>query len=195
LRPELRRTFDEVLGPLKPFQAALPRGLLGAAAHFDPDFEFLTYGDQGARAKRIREVLGGNDPGFIVFYGGFCDVSSGTIFDAIIGIYRVAEVIDADAIPSSRWHENAHTRRRRNKGDVVVRATKTKSGRLKKGIVIGRYRHGAHRVDKAVLTEWGGLDVRDGYIQRSVWLPEFTKPDRFLKWLKAQRPQLIAANN
>ena len=195
IHPKLRRTFDEVLSPLKPFQAALPRNLLGGAAHFDPDFAFLTYGDQGARAKRIRDVMGGDDRGFIAFYGGFRDVKSRTIVDAIIGIYHVAEVIDARAIPKNRWRENAHTRRRQNKGDVVVRAIRGKSGRLKKGIVIGQYRDRAHRVDKAILKEWGGLDVRDGYIQRSVWLPEFMNPDQFLKWLKAKRPQLIASNN
>ena len=117
------------------------------------------------------------------------------LMNALIGLYHVAKVLEVKAFPRSRWHQNAHTRRTRSNGDVVVLAEKGRSGRFARCIVIGRYRDRAHRVDRPVLNAWGGLAVRDGYIQRSARLPEFVKPARFLGWLEAQNPQLIAANN
>ena len=46
--------FDEFIEPVANLGAELPTRLLGEAAHLDPDFEYLTYGDQGSRAPRIR---------------------------------------------------------------------------------------------------------------------------------------------
>jgi hypothetical protein len=166
----------------------------GTSTHLDPDFIFLTYGDQGARARRIREVLGTGN-GFIAFYASLRDVTSGELVDALIGFYQLAGVFDVEDFPQSRWHENAHTRRTSANGDVVVVGQKGRSGRLARCIVIGRYRDRAHRVDQAILTAWGGLTVRDGYIQRSARLPEFIQPARFLEWFHAQKPKLIQTNN
>ena len=91
LHSRLSRSFDEVSSSLRALGTSLTVGLAGSPAHVDPDFKFLTYGDQGARAKRIRELLGGEHAGFIVFYGGFRDVNSGTIIDAIIGLTKDVE--------------------------------------------------------------------------------------------------------
>ena len=33
-----------------------------------------------------------------------------------------------------------------------------------------------------------GIDVRDGFIQRSVRPPEFRDPDRFVRWLDGRHP-------
>lgn len=112
LRPGLERSFDELASPLTRIGVPLPTAWKGEAAHLDPDFGFLTYGDQGSRARRIREVLGGKESGFIAFYAALRDVCSGHLIDALIGIYHVKEVVEAKSVPHARWHENAHTRRR-----------------------------------------------------------------------------------
>jgi len=46
-----------------------------------------------------------------------------------------------------------------------------------------------------LLEEWGGLSVRDGYLQRSARLPRFLDPPRFMAWLESQEPVLVQANN
>lgn len=60
---------------------------------------------------------------------------------------------------------------------------------------IGSYRLGAYRVTRTLLNEWGGLDVNDGFIQRSAFLPGFIDADRFLIWFHKQEPTLIARDN
>ena len=194
LRRGMRCGYNELIQPLARMGTTLPAALRGTPTHLDPDFEFLTYGDQGSRAERIREVLGTGN-GFIAFYASLRDVNSGELIDALIGFYHVAKLFEVENFPRSRWHQNAHTRRTSTTGDVVAVGQKGRSGRLARCIVIGRFRDRAHRVDQAVLKAWGGLSVRDGYIQRSARLPEFVKPKRFLDWLNTQNPQFIAENN
>jgi hypothetical protein len=46
-----------------------------------------------------------------------------------------------------------------------------------------------------ILDAWGGLDVNDGYIQRSARLPEFKNAAKFYRWFLAQNPELVARNN
>ena len=43
--------------------------------------------------------------------------------------------------------------------------------------------------------QWGGLSVKDGYLQRSAGLPRFLDAGRFTGWLERQRPCLMQANN
>jgi len=50
-------------------------------------------------------------------------------------------------------------------------------------------------VRRDLLRAWGGLDIKDGFIQRSVRLPRFRDTDRFYRWFVAQKPELVAANN
>jgi hypothetical protein len=62
-------------------------------------------------------------------------------------------------------------------------------------IRFAEYRDRAYRIRRDVLEDWGGVSVRDGYVQRSARLPELTNPSRFLGWFAEQRPELVARNN
>jgi len=41
----------------------------------------------------------------------------------------------------------------------------------------------------------GGLDVKDGFIQRSISPPSFLKPHTFYDWFLAQGVTLLERNN
>jgi hypothetical protein len=68
------RRYDEYSSALSRFDVALPEHLAGRLTHLDPDFEHLTYGDQGRRARRIREHLRPGDP--LVFFAAFRPVDA-----------------------------------------------------------------------------------------------------------------------
>jgi len=78
---------------------------------------------------------------------------------------------------------------------VVVLASMKDSGRLRHHIPLGGLRGRHYRVYPSLLREWGGLDVKNGFIHRSVFLPRFKDSDRFLRWFRRQKPELIHANN
>jgi Nucleotide modification associated domain 3 len=204
--PGLERRYGEVLPSLESFcgthrrdlfsDLRFPRVLMQHAMHLDPDFDTLTYGDDGARrGAGIREMHEGD---LLVFYGGLrpihdCECK---LIYALLGLYVVAEVLAATSMPAERWHENAHVRKQtRRPTDIVVRAKPRLSGRFERCIPIGEWRDGAYRVRKDVLNAWGGLSVRDGYIQRSAVPPQFHKPARFLKWLDKQAVRFSLGNN
>jgi hypothetical protein len=66
---------------------------------------------------------------------------------AIIGLYIVDKIIPVHSVEPNRMHENAHTRRANlRNGEIVVRARRGLSGRLKQYIPIGDYRELAYRV-------------------------------------------------
>lgn len=165
--------------------------------HLDPDFDHLTYGDDGQHrgakiAKLVRDDL-------LVFYAGLrpCGPYADKLMYAIVGLYVVDEVVPIREIPAERWHENAHTRRIPHSDwpdDFVVRARAGQSGRLDKCIPIGECRERAYRVRDDLLKEWGGLSVKNGYIQRSAVPPCFLHPERFLAWFKKQAVGLVARN-
>lgn len=195
LLPALQRFADE--RALDLFEdLRCPPALLSGAMHLDPDFSTLTYGDVGdRRGSHIRALSRGD---MLVFYAGLrpCTPCEHKLIYAIIGIFVVDEVVDASAVPEARWHENAHTRKRkRGASDIVVRAQPGLSGRLRQFIPIGEYRDRAYRVRKDLLTAWGGLTVNDGYIQRSARPPRFNQPERFKRWLDDQGMELMSANN
>jgi len=180
---------------LQKFGAQLPSHLAKLNMHLDPDFSYLTYGDQGERAKQIAR-LGNGD--LLVFYAGLKDTNSNLrLVYAIIGIYVIEEVVMANKIPNSRWDENAHTRRLLDSAanDIVVRAKPKVSGRLRSCVPIGEFRNGAYRMTRPLLREWGGLSVRDGYLQRSARLPELLNPQVFYNWFRAQKPIFVKKNN
>lgn len=203
----MRRPYRELQAPLDAFAAArgragddalaLPPALARRAMHLDPDFEHLTYGDNGDRRGRGVSELARGD--VVAFFAGLRPLGAagpGTLCYGLIGLYRVAEVLRVPAIARDRWRENAHTRRRRHHpGDVVVRAEPGASGRLRRALPIGELRAGAYRVTRPLLAAWGGLSCRDGYLQRSAVPPMIGDPRRFLAWFDAQRPDLVAANN
>jgi len=194
LRDGLERYYNEFLPVIKRFGQELPERLRGQLTHLDPDFDWLTYGDQGQRGRRI-EKLGAGD--LLAFYAAFqpVDDSPRPLVYALIGLYVIDEIVSALSVPQSRWGENAHTRRLPTENDIVVRARPEVSGRLQRCLPIGELRGGMYRVKNDLLSAWGGLDIKDGYIQRSVRLPAFRDAKRFYRWFLEQGSELVAANN
>lgn len=200
-RPEMkhkyriRRTYDEIEN-CAPFEKLGYRSIKKLidnkhVMHLDPDFEHLTYGDQGQRAKQIVSA----DPEFLAFYASFRATRNEPLCYGLIGIMYVDEIVDAMDVSKSRWDENAHTRRKPVQGEIIVRAMRKVSGRFTKVLPIGEYRDRAYRVTHDILDEWGGLSVKNGYLQRSARLPRFQVPERFKRWLDAQNVTLMRDNN
>jgi len=134
----------------------------------------------------------------VVFYAGLRPVQRGeqNLSYALIGMYVVQEVVPATTVPSERWYENAHVRKAQpGESDIVVRAKPGVSGRFERCISVGEWRDGAYRVRPELLAAWGGLSVKDGFIQRSAVPPALNDPARFLGWLQSQGVQMLARNN
>jgi hypothetical protein len=66
---------------------------------------------------------------------------------------------------------------------------------LRRCIPIGELRGNVYRVRNDLLNASGGLDIKDGFIQRSARLPEFKDAAKFYDWFLAQNPKLTAQNN
>lgn len=208
-RPDLATPYSTVAKSLAAFAegrvvdakaCALPPPLLGRHMHLDPDFQRLSYGNNPNSRGDIINSLTKND--VVVFYAGLrpCRPGgverSGNLIYAIIGMYWVSEVVELKTVEPARWHENAHTRRvTPTPEDVIVRAAPGTSGRLRRCLPIGDWRDRAYRVLPELLSSWGGLSCRDGYLQRSAIPPTFKEPKRFLEWFDAQVPELIQENN
>lgn len=79
--------------------------------------------------------------------------------------------------------------------DIVVRAIPEVSGRLEHCIPIGEYRDRAYRVRRPLLKAWGGLSVKDGYLQRSARLPKLLDPGKFYSWFKRCNVPVFQKNN
>lgn len=173
-----------------------PQTLLQTNTHLDPDFRYLTYGDVGLRrGSRIKELDEGD---IIAFYCGLRPIKKmrDNLIYALIGLYVVEEVFWAAEVPEEGFHENAHTRKAEiSPYDIVVKARPGVSGRLKRCIPVGEWRNRAYRVREELLREWGGLNVKDGYIQRSIVPPAFLGPERFYSWFTDQEPVLLDKNN
>jgi len=164
--------------------------------HLDPDFEHLTYGDQGERAKQLQANLRIGD--LIVFYAGLADRHGPTrLVYALIGIFVIEQFSLAVNVSTEDRDINAHARRvlALDAKDLIVRARPKVSGRLKRCVPIGGFRDRAYRVRPDILNAWGGLSVTNGYLQRSARLPRLLNPERFLRWLEMQGPMLIQSNN
>ena len=202
----LERRYDEVLPALQLFcrvhdcklcrDLRFPQELLERPMHLDPDFEYLTYGDVGGRRGAGMVNMGDGD--LLVFYAGLRPVylCEHKLIYALMGMYVVHEVIPVASVPSNRWHENAHVRREnRGETDIVVWAKPDLSGRFDRCVPIGEWRNRAYRVRQEVLDAWGGLSVKDGFIQRSAVPPTFNSPSRFLDWLQRQNIKFIQKNN
>jgi hypothetical protein len=191
----MARLYDEFVPVAARFGEELPGPLLGTPTHLDPDFDQLTYGDQGQRGKRITTFLTTGD--LLVFFAALrpVDGPSRPLIYALIGLYVIEEIVPAKSVPKMRWSENAHTRRVPGDGDIVVRAKPGASGRLRRCIPIGELRDRIYRVRNDLLVAWSGLDIKDGYIQRSIRLPAFLDAKKFYGWFLAQKPALIERNN
>ncbi|MGH2359079.1 MAG: hypothetical protein ACRDGM_00830 [bacterium] len=204
--PGLERRYGEVLPALQRFCAEhhcdlygdlrFPRELLDHPMHLDPDFECLTYGDDGAR--RGAGMVNMDEGDLLLFYGGMRPIQpcEHKLVYALMGLYVVQEVLPVAHVPPERWYENAHVRKtKRGETDILVRAKPDVSGRFDRCIHIGEWRGGAYRVRQDLLDAWGGLSVKDGFIQRSAVPPSLNDPTRFLDWLQKQGSQLISRNN
>jgi hypothetical protein len=209
IKPGMERYYSRVKPALQFFRAPLPDNLAGdkIKMHLDPDFEYLTYGDRTKRALRIQTELTPGD--LIVFYAGLREVNPPVhppprLVYAIIGLYIIDEILLASFVPSSRWDENAHTRRKTiGATDIVVRGKPGVSGRLERCIPIGDFRvplgephkRKSYRVESTLLDRWGGLSNKDGFLQLSGFPPKFLDAPNFYAWFKAQKPRLITVNN
>ena len=194
LVPGLETPFTRWAPAVERLGVALPARLHGRAAHADPDFGRLTYGDRRERGRQIREKLVTGD--LLVFYAGLRDVGDGRLVYALIGLLAVATIVPARDLPPGRRAENAHTRRREiGETDVVVSGRPGTSGRFDRCLEFAGFRAGAYRVHPELLERWGGLGVKDGYVQRSARLPELASPERFLGWFAEQRVELLARDN
>jgi hypothetical protein len=205
-RAGLELRYTDVVPPLKQFcgqhsrdldrDLRFPQQLLGSVMHLDPDFEYLTYGDVGDRRGAAMATMREGD--LLVFYGGLRPLHrcEHKLIYALMGMYVVLEVVPAASVPANRWHENAHTRKAKpGETDIVVRAKPGVSGRFDRCIPIGEWRDRAYRVRQDVLDAWGGLSVKDGFIQRSAVPPSFNDPARFLAWLRTHSIHLLQRNN
>jgi hypothetical protein len=192
----LEKPYQALAPTLTKFGVTLPRHLAFQHMHLDPDFVHLTYGDQGERAKQLQANLRPGD--LILFYAGLADIGvSSRLVYALIGLLVVENFVVSAEVPPNERDINAHTRRvlKPNAPDLIVRGRPTVSGRLNYCLPIGEYRDRAYRVRRDLLEAWGGISVKDGYLQRSARLPRLLDPPRFLHWLKMQTPVFIAENN
>lgn len=172
-----------------------PQNLNNKSCHLDPDFYFSTYGDQATgRGLRVGDL---NEGDFIAFFASFKPITKcdHKLVYALYGIMVVDKVLSVADVPENEFHKNAHTRiENMNNDHLVVFANPSLSGRFSSAIPIGEYRNGSYRVTKEILDIWGDIGVKDGFIQRSVCPPWFTKPEQFLKWLDSQPVKLINKN-
>lgn len=192
----MEKPYSALTPVLSTFGRTLPPNLCLQQMHLDPDFKHLTYGDQGERARQLRAHLSPGD--LIVFYAGLFDINDGArLVYAIIGVYVVATIILAIDVPANSRDINAHSRRilPADAKDLIVRARPGVSGRLVRCLPIGEWRDRAYRVQHDIIEAWGGLSVKDGYLQRSARLPRFHDPMRFQHWLESQKPILVQTNN
>jgi len=181
----------ELLDTLRNFKIALPPHLRDRHMHLDPDFEYCTYGDQGQRAAQLLRLACGD---MIIFYAGLRASDRDRLVYALIGQITIAKLQYAKDIANR--DVNAHTRRDPiTPNDLIIFGDACKSGRYERCICIGEWRNGAYRVRSDLLDVWGDLTVNDGWLQRSVRLPEFKNPKMFLEWLTAQTPVLLKRNN
>lgn len=192
LRPQSNRSYEELNAALARLDQRLPRHLEGKSMHLDPDFAALTYGDQGRRAEQIWKLQPGDALGF---YASLRDIHSAELVYAMVGLFVVNDIVKAATVPKGRWSENAHTRRIPGDSDIVVRAEPMRSGRLERCLPIGEYRDRAYRVRRDLLQAWGGVGVKNGYLQRSARLPQLLDPKAFLRWFEDSRIGLQHRNN
>jgi len=161
----------------------------------DPDFDFCTYGDQSTgRGLRVCEL---KEDDFIGFFASFRPITKckHNLIYALFGIMIVDRVLRVADVPDKLLPSNAHSRVKNAKKDhLIIYGKPNRSGRFSRAIPIGENRNGSYRVTNDLLDAWGNIGVKDGFIQRSVNPPWFTKPERFLGWLETQDVVLINHN-
>lgn len=198
--PGMARGYHAIVGPaLEEFSrrnatdVRLPAWLRDSRMHLDPDFDHLTYGDTVTRGRRLTSF---EKHDLVVFYSGLRPIQGSGLIYALIGVLVVDRVRRVADIAESEYEHNAHTRLLERSGsDIVVVGKPGVSGRFSRYIDIGERRDNSYRVRRDLLEAWGGLTVKDGWIQRSANPPLFLDPARFGDWLASRTLTLLAANN
>jgi len=167
----------------------LPLRLHNEPMHLDPDFLLLTYGDDTRRGRTLKEL---KEDDFIAFYSSLRPLDGGKLVYALIGILVLSGTpVRACQIPDVRRLCNAHTRWKTVQAeDIVAFGKEEQSGMFERCVPIGEFREGAYRVRKNVLEEWGDINVKNGWLQRSANLPEFKSPTTFKNWLGKRNVRL-----
>jgi hypothetical protein len=73
IRDGMARYYDEFVPVAARYGEGLPKALLGQLTHLDPDFEVLTFGDQGQRGKCISKLSSGD---LLAFFAALRPVDS-----------------------------------------------------------------------------------------------------------------------
>ena len=183
--------YVQLSDKLERMDMPLPVSLRSRHMHPDPDFAHCTYGDHGRRAAQLARLVRGD---MVLFYAGLRAIRERTLVYALVGQLTVARSVPADEIADPSL--NVHAQRQTVPADdVVVVGTRRGSGRYSRCIPIGIFRDGAYRVRRDLLKAWGGLSVKNGFLQRSAGFPRLLDPDRFLDWLAAQHVRLVRRND
>ena len=208
--------YRDFIKPCHVLGKELPATLWQERTHLDPDFSKLTYGDIDGKDvglenqrpnHRGRPLKDLEENDFLVFYAslertkhlpdhaGYRD----KLAYAIIGFYRVKDKpMSAKEFVRRGFADcNAHTRCEYNDAAIIISAKEGESGRLSKCIPIGEFRDRAYRVTEDLLRIWGGFSNNPtGYLQRSMILPEFAEPEKFLDWFyeKLTECQIVLIN-
>jgi hypothetical protein len=204
--PGLEKPYTSLSPMLDRFGVKLPQHLRQSNMHLDPDYQHLTYGDGGSRARQIRGWIREGTDDFIIFYSALrADVHGGQLVYAITGFFVVDRLLPPTEILEKDRDINAHSRYAQRKStDVVVFGRPGASGRMQRCIPFAELRHSRERATtrmqyrvrpKLLDCEWGGLSVSDGWVQRSAILPHFMQAPKVLRWLGAQTPVLLQQNN
>ena len=107
-RPGLRRGYEEITPVLDAFAIrhrigvttglGFPRKLLNRAMHLDPDFDCLTYGDNGAKQGSRFKSLNPDD--LVVFFSSLRAIEpTAELVYALVGLVIVEECLPATAAP------------------------------------------------------------------------------------------------
>ncbi|MGA2463023.1 MAG: hypothetical protein ABSH06_01545 [Thermodesulfobacteriota bacterium] len=189
-------TYEGFEKNVERFKVHLPPNLSHETkVHLDPDFKSLTFGEPFVHAKKELssrgQIINRLEPGdFIAFYASFRPTQPFVhrLAYCLFGLFYIKRKTFVNQLDDDVRIQSAHGRREGAENDLVVWGTKANSGRFARAILIGEYRDKAYRVTKDLLDAWGGLKVKNGYIQRSVRPPFFERPEQFLTWLH-ERPE------
>jgi len=198
--------FSQFKRPCSELGKELFANLLERDAHLDPDFRYLTYGDQHNKAKQLNDAKLVEDDA-LVFYAGLKPIDSlpnetHDLIYALIGLYILAGPrVKATHLPPKDWHKNAHTRRVPQDDDIVFFAKEIVSGRLEKCIDIGECIDGRYYLKQDLFDLWGGFEfphkkeIPRLYLQVSGALPRFKNAAKFHDWFTTQNTRLVQRNN